>query len=226
MPSTVLNGDTLYSCLFPDKPLFGIAPRVFGCVCFVHIHSPSLDKLSPRSVKCIFLGYSWTQKGYRCYDPQSRRSFTFADVTFFEFTPFYSPQSSVVIPPPSVPLPVPTLSVPRIQNIHTLQVYSAVIAPSTLICSARSSSNCSSWKPFCNTPMILLLFGKVKAWKIAMDDEMSALISMGTWELVEVPPNADIVAYRWVFTLKFRADGTLERYKLVWLQRASLRHMG
>ncbi|KAL0375663.1 UNVERIFIED_CONTAM: Retrovirus-related Pol polyprotein from transposon RE2 [Sesamum calycinum] len=51
------------------------------------------------------------------------------------------------------------------------------------------------------------------AWKMAMDDEMYALISRGTWELVEVPPNADIVACRWVFTLKFRADGTLERYK-------------
>ncbi|KAK4403222.1 Retrovirus-related Pol polyprotein from transposon RE2 [Sesamum angolense] len=46
-----------------------------------------------------------------------------------------------------------------------------------------------------------------------MDDEMSALISRGTWELVEVPPNADIVACRWVFTLKFHADGTRERYK-------------
>ncbi|KAL0361793.1 UNVERIFIED_CONTAM: Retrovirus-related Pol polyprotein from transposon RE2 [Sesamum radiatum] len=26
------------------------------------------------------------------------------------------------------------------------------------------------------------------------------------------PPNADVVACRWVFTLKFRADGTLDRY--------------
>ncbi|KAK4390759.1 Retrovirus-related Pol polyprotein from transposon RE2 [Sesamum angolense] len=126
MPSTVLHGDTPYSCLFPDKPLFGIAPRVFGSVCFVHIHSPNLDKLSPRSVKCIFLGFSWTQKGYRCYDPQSRKSFTSADVTFFESTSFYSPQSPVVIPPPSVPLPAPTLSVPPHTEPPTcpLQVYS------------------------------------------------------------------------------------------------------
>ncbi|KAL0288861.1 UNVERIFIED_CONTAM: Retrovirus-related Pol polyprotein from transposon RE1 [Sesamum angustifolium] len=48
---------------------------------------------------------------------------------------------------------------------------------------------------------------------MAMDDEMSALISRGTWELVEVPPNADIVACRWVFTLKFRANRTLKWYK-------------
>ncbi|KAL0446503.1 UNVERIFIED_CONTAM: Retrovirus-related Pol polyprotein from transposon RE2 [Sesamum latifolium] len=50
-------------------------------------------------------------------------------------------------------------------------------------------------------------------WKMAMDEEMSALILRGTWELVEVHPNTDIVACRWVFTLKFWADGTLEQYK-------------
>ncbi|KAL0454779.1 UNVERIFIED_CONTAM: Retrovirus-related Pol polyprotein from transposon RE2 [Sesamum latifolium] len=48
---------------------------------------------------------------------------------------------------------------------------------------------------------------------MAMDDEMSALISRGTWQLVEPPPNADVVACRWAFTLKLRADGTLDRYK-------------
>ncbi|KAL0407972.1 UNVERIFIED_CONTAM: Retrovirus-related Pol polyprotein from transposon RE1 [Sesamum radiatum] len=48
---------------------------------------------------------------------------------------------------------------------------------------------------------------------MAMDEKMSALILRGTWELVDVPPNANVVACRWVFTLKFRADGTLKRYK-------------
>ncbi|KAL0323460.1 UNVERIFIED_CONTAM: Copia protein [Sesamum angustifolium] len=193
-----------------------LAPRVFGCVYFVHIHSPSLDKLSPRSVKCIFLGYSRTQKGYRCYDPQSRRSFTFADVTFFEFTPFYSPQSSVVVPPPSVPLLVPTLFVPPHTEppIRLLQVYSRhnCSTNTTLIVPPDLPPTAAPGNPSA-TPANDLPIALWKSWKIAMDDEMSALISMGTWELVEVPPNADIVAYRWVFTLKFRADGTLERYK-------------
>ncbi|KAL0347817.1 UNVERIFIED_CONTAM: hypothetical protein Scaly_1797700 [Sesamum calycinum] len=48
------------------------------------------------------------------------------DVTFFEFTPFYSPESSAVTPPPSVPLPVSTLSVPPHTEPPTrpIQVYS------------------------------------------------------------------------------------------------------
>ncbi|KAK4385641.1 Retrovirus-related Pol polyprotein from transposon RE2 [Sesamum angolense] len=162
---------------FPNKPLFGIAPRVFGCVCFVHIHSPSLDKLSPRSVKCIFLGYSRTQKGYQCYDPQSRRSFASADVTFFEFTPFYSPQSSVVIPPPSVPLPIPTLFVPPHTEPPTrpLQVYSrrnrstntTLTGPPDLPPTAAPGN--PSATPANDLPIALR-----KAWKMAMDDEMSA----------------------------------------------------
>ncbi|KAL0368250.1 UNVERIFIED_CONTAM: Retrovirus-related Pol polyprotein from transposon RE2 [Sesamum calycinum] len=107
-------------------PLFGVAPRVFGCVCFVNLHSPTLDKLSPRFVKCIFLGYSRAQKGYRCYDPQRHRSFTSADVTFFESTRYYSPNSSPTIPLTSVPLPIPTLTIPPHTATPTrpLQVYS------------------------------------------------------------------------------------------------------
>lgn len=49
--------------------------------------------------------------------------------------------------------------------------------------------------------------------EVGNDEEMSALISRGTWELVPAPANADIVACRWVFTLKYRADGTIDRYK-------------
>jgi hypothetical protein len=40
----------------------GILPlRVFGCVCFVRDNRPT--PLDPRAVKCVFLGYSATQKG-------------------------------------------------------------------------------------------------------------------------------------------------------------------
>ncbi|PON73291.1 hypothetical protein TorRG33x02_250270, partial [Trema orientale] len=44
-------------------------------------------------IKCVFLGYSSTQKGYKCYHPPSRTLYVSADITFTEnklyFTEFY-----------------------------------------------------------------------------------------------------------------------------------------
>ena len=47
-----------------------------------------MSKLHPRSLKCIFLGYSWVQKRYQCYCPSLRRYLVSADVKFLENVPF------------------------------------------------------------------------------------------------------------------------------------------
>ena len=49
---------------------------------------PHESKLDLKSLKCIFLGYSRVQKGYRCYCPSLRRYLVYANVTFLENTPF------------------------------------------------------------------------------------------------------------------------------------------
>ena len=64
MPSTVLGGQIPYTVLSPDAPLFHLPPKIFGCVCYIHILGPMSDKLNPKSIKCVFFGYSHTQKGY------------------------------------------------------------------------------------------------------------------------------------------------------------------
>lgn len=64
MPSAVLKYKIPFNVLFPNKPLFAIEPKTFGCVCFVHILPSKKDKLSARALKCVFLGYSRLQKGY------------------------------------------------------------------------------------------------------------------------------------------------------------------
>lgn len=67
------------SRLTSDLPLW-----VFRCVAYVHIHNHNRDKLDPRAIKCVFLGYSPTQKGYKCFDPNKNHFFVTMDVTFFE----------------------------------------------------------------------------------------------------------------------------------------------
>ena len=44
--------------IFPNvKTTNHLIPKIFGCVCFVHIHSSNRGKLDPRAQKCIFIGY-------------------------------------------------------------------------------------------------------------------------------------------------------------------------
>ena len=57
MSSSVFNKSSLFSCLYANKTPFSVTPRVFRCTCFVHDLSPALDKLSPRFIKCDFVGY-------------------------------------------------------------------------------------------------------------------------------------------------------------------------
>ena len=114
MPSSVLNWAIPYHQLFPNKSLFLIDPKVFGCICFVRDVRPQVSKLDSKSLKCIFMGYSCVQKGYRCYCPTLRRYFVPTDVAFFETTLLSLP--SIVTSPGEdndllvyyVSLPVPT----------------------------------------------------------------------------------------------------------------------
>ena len=88
MPSFVLNWATPFQTLFLHKSLFLIEPRVFGCTCFVWDVRPHVFKLDSMSLKCIFLGYSRVQKGYRCYCPSLHKYLVSTNVTFLENTSF------------------------------------------------------------------------------------------------------------------------------------------
>ena len=46
-----------------------------------------------------------------------------------------------------------------------------------------------------------------------MKVEMDALEKNKTWDLVELPQGKKIVGCKWVFTVKYKVDGSLERYK-------------
>ncbi|XP_076957845.1 putative mitochondrial protein AtMg00820 [Bidens hawaiensis] len=46
-----------------------------------------------------------------------------------------------------------------------------------------------------------------------MDTEMEALIKNNTWEKCYLPPGKKPVGCCWVFTIKHKPDGTIERYK-------------
>ncbi|CAI7906654.1 unnamed protein product [Closterium sp. NIES-54] len=76
--------------------------RVWGSRAFVrHL---SADKLSPRAVPCVFLGFPPDAPGWQFYHPTSRRVLSSQDVTFDESVPYYR-----LFPYRTAPLPTPPL---------------------------------------------------------------------------------------------------------------------
>jgi hypothetical protein len=50
-------------------------------------------------------------------------------------------------------------------------------------------------------------------WIQAMKEEMEALLKNKTWTLVSLPEGQKTVECKWVFSIKYKADGSVERYK-------------
>ncbi|CAI7732824.1 unnamed protein product [Closterium sp. NIES-53] len=61
--------------------------RIWGPRAFVR--DLSADKLSPRAVPCVFLGFPPDAPGWQFYHPTSRRVLSSQDVTFDESVPYY-----------------------------------------------------------------------------------------------------------------------------------------
>ena len=66
-------------------------------MCFVRDHRPSVGKLDPRAVRCIFIDYASSQKGYQCWDLIGRKLYASMDVTFREHEPYYTTQVEVIL---------------------------------------------------------------------------------------------------------------------------------
>jgi len=93
-PSIALNFKT------PEEIWFGHPPslkqlKVFGCVAYAHIRQ---DKLEPRVVKCIFLGYLEGVKGYKlwCLEDGFKRCLVSRDVVFNEAEMAYKTKPNMI----------------------------------------------------------------------------------------------------------------------------------
>lgn len=94
MPSRVIGMKSPCEMLLGEN-IFLVPPKLFGCTCFVRDHRPSVGKLDPRALKCIFIGYPAGQRGYKCWSPAEQRRFVSMDVTFREAEPFYGEKTDL-----------------------------------------------------------------------------------------------------------------------------------
>ncbi|CAI5530375.1 unnamed protein product, partial [Closterium sp. Naga37s-1] len=92
--------ETSPALLWTGKVGDASAFRVWGSRAFVR--DLSADKLSPRAVPCVFLGFPPDAPGWQFYHPTSRHVLSSQDITFDESVPYYRlfPCRTASLPPP------------------------------------------------------------------------------------------------------------------------------
>lgn len=81
IPTKPLTGKTPYEILKGRKPNLQHL-RVFGCVAYVKVVQPHLNKLQDRSVPMVYLGTEEGTKGHRFYNPKADKLVIGRDVEF------------------------------------------------------------------------------------------------------------------------------------------------
>ncbi|KAI0507213.1 hypothetical protein KFK09_013335 [Dendrobium nobile] len=67
LPSPNTNKRSPFELFYNTKPDYN-AIRTFGWACFPLLPSHARHKLQPKSMQCVFMGYSDMFKGYKCLD--------------------------------------------------------------------------------------------------------------------------------------------------------------
>jgi hypothetical protein len=83
LPSKAMSHPTPHYALYGTTPSYDHL-RVFGSVYYPNTSATAPHKLSPRSTRCLFLGYCLDHKGYRCIDLATHRMSSYSSpVTLF-----------------------------------------------------------------------------------------------------------------------------------------------
>ncbi|KAG7600292.1 GAG-pre-integrase domain [Arabidopsis suecica] len=229
LPSSAINNEVPHTKLFKTPPSYHHL-KTFGCLCYPNVLPSTPHKLAPRSVPCAFLGYPTDHRGFRCLDMSTKKIILSRHVTFdeasFPFSTSQPPSVSSISPPILLPpSPIPHDSSPP-QNLTPPSPPPAQIPPPPPIPTHSMTTRSKSGivKPrirlclhtdatISPLPVSHVQAAKDPNWTPAMKDEYDALIKRGTWRLVPRPVATNIIRSMWLFRHKFKADGTLSRYK-------------
>ena len=72
--------------------------RIFDSFAFVHIPEEKLQMLDSKSEICIHVGYSLEQKGYKCFNPSTRKVGVIRDIMFDKSASWYTVDSAPTNP--------------------------------------------------------------------------------------------------------------------------------
>jgi hypothetical protein len=118
-----------------------------------------------------------------------------------------------IIPPLSVTSPAPLSSHPMVTRSktgtlrsHSFPNYTSFFSTKHLLCALSSIS--LPLEPTCYSQA-----EKSPEWRAAMGDEFDALLANKTWSLCPRPSQHNIIRNKWVYKIKQKQDGSIDRYK-------------
>uniref|UniRef100_A0A2N9IBP6 Reverse transcriptase Ty1/copia-type domain-containing protein n=1 Tax=Fagus sylvatica TaxID=28930 RepID=A0A2N9IBP6_FAGSY len=198
LPSSALQNVTPFERLY-GTPASYSSLRVFGCACFVLLQPHEHSKLEPRSRLCCFLGYGIEHKAPPlAVDPVLDQT---PDLPLAA-PPADSPASPQESAPPVDPVTdqPPLLPLRRSDRVRAppahLRDYSCFSA-------VLSLHEPHTYREACTNPL----------WQQAMTEELQALEKTHTWDLVDLPHGKSAIGCKWVYKIKTKSDGSIERYK-------------
>ena len=200
--------------------------RVFGCMAYAHIPDVKRQKLHKKAEKLRFVGYSKKSKGYRLFNEDTRKNVTRRDVIFNETDFGHSgikAETEAITPKEIVEVdPNPDRACrPEVENRRSERQRNAPVRygfdeyADTVISEHHvhhvAYNVCQITEP--RTMEEALASKQSKEWKAAADSEYESLMENETWELMELPHGRKPVGCKWVFQVKCRTDGRVERFK-------------
>ncbi|SOV08274.1 uncharacterized protein UDID_17337 [Ustilago sp. UG-2017a] len=221
---------------FYRKSAHGLAKqlRVFGCLAWVHLpRKDHTGKHGVRAIPGIMVGYDDEHKGWKFFTPGHTPSIRWSNSATFHEAKGWHDRPSVRSPlqlgfesleaegarpeadndEPELEVEVLDTEDPR-PKIHTAPLAEPTddnrseLDVEEMIGEAHSAT-------LNLTPTLreALASDDAQQWQEAIRKELDGLEAMGTWEIVDVPPNTRLVDSKIVLRLKLDADGIPVRHK-------------
>ena len=217
--------------------------RVFGCTAYMHIPKEKRHKWDGKSTKCIFIGYSICRKAYRLWNPQKMvrevRDVTFMEKDFDNRvvdTKTIQKGVNEVIPVSEKEISEEEMLVEGNQDLELDQNFQGIVQEDqpqlrrssrvTRVPEKLGAITGDWWTnedalhihsdEFLNEPKTfdeaMKSIARAES-KEAMNNEIVSHKKNETWKLEEPPIGRKAIDCRWVYKIKYKADGSVERYK-------------
>lgn len=132
------------------------------------------------------------------------------------------PSPNIPTPVPSPDPPTPTPSPPPVNNAHPMRTR----AKNKITKPAQNFSLTATTKPIPTIPTSVAQAMRDPNWRNSMGDEYNAQIRNNTFELVPPNPNQNVIATKWIHTIKYLPNGSIDRYKSRWVARGDKQEYG